>query len=51
MPCAGSPAVRRLLPTIPTEISVVGTVGIRADLERLVAWLRDIEDCGKAAGI
>ena len=47
---AGQAAVRVLPPNAPTEIAVAGAIRIRGDLERLVVWLRDIEDFRKAAG-
>lgn len=47
---AGTPVVRLLPPTVPHEIGAAGALRIRGDLERLVVWLRDIEDFRKAAG-
>jgi hypothetical protein len=46
----GKAAVRVLQPNVDTEIAVAGAIRIRGDLERLVAWLRDIEDFRKAVG-
>ena len=47
---AGQAVVRALPPNAPTEIAAAGAIRIRGDLERLVVWLRDIEDFRKAAG-
>lgn len=47
---AGQAVVRMLSPSTSTEIAAAGAIRIRGDLERLVAWLRDIEAFRKAAG-
>jgi hypothetical protein len=47
---AGHAAVRVLAPNTSTEIGAAGAIRIRGDLERLVAWLRDIESFRTAAG-
>jgi hypothetical protein len=47
---AGQAAVRVLPPNASTEIAVAGAITIRGNLERLVAWLRDVEGFRKAAG-
>jgi hypothetical protein len=47
---AGQAVVRVLPPNASTEIAAAGAIRIRGDLERLVAWLRDIEAFRKAAG-
>jgi hypothetical protein len=46
----GQAAVRLLTPNASTEVAVAGAIRIRGDLERLVAWLRDIEDFRRATG-
>jgi hypothetical protein len=44
-------AVTRVLPqNASTEVAVAGAIRIRGDLERLVAWLRSIDDFRKAIG-
>jgi len=47
---SGQPVVRMLPPNAPTEVAAAGAIRIRGDLERLVVWLRDIEDFRRAAG-
>jgi hypothetical protein len=47
---AGQPVVRMIQPNTPAEVAAAGAIRIRGDLERLVTWLRDIEDFRKAAG-
>lgn len=47
---AGQAVVRVVPPNVGTEIGAAGAIRIRGDLERLVAWLGDIEDFRKAAG-
>ena len=47
---AGQAVVRSLPPNAPTEVAAAGAIRIRGDLERLVAWLRDIEDFRRAIG-
>ena len=46
----GKPTVRVLPPSIDTEIAVAGAVRIRGNLERLVLWLRDIEQFRRSLG-
>jgi hypothetical protein len=47
---SGQPAVRVLDASASTEVAVAGAIRIRGDLERLVAWLRDIQAFRKALG-
>lgn len=47
---SGQPAVRTLPSSVETEIAVAGAIRIRGDLERLVAWLRDIEQFRRSLG-
>jgi hypothetical protein len=47
---AGQAAVRVLAPNTSTEVGAAGAIRIKGDLERLVAWLRDIESFRKAIG-
>lgn len=47
---AGQAVVRVLTPNADTEVAVAGAIRIRGDLERLVAWLRDVEAFRKAVG-
>jgi hypothetical protein len=46
----GQPAVRVLPSSVETEVAVAGAIRIRGDLERLVAWLRDIEEFRRSLG-
>jgi hypothetical protein len=48
---SGKPAVRVLTPNATSEIALAGAIRIRGNLERLVAWLHDIEDFRKAIGV
>jgi hypothetical protein len=47
---AGQAVVRVLTPNADTEVAVAGAIRIRGNLERLVAWLRDVESFRKAIG-
>ena len=47
---SGRPAVRVLPGSVETEVAVAGAIRIRGNLERLAAWLRDIEAFRRALG-
>jgi hypothetical protein len=47
---SGLPAVRVLPANASTEVAAAGAIRIQGDLERLVAWLKDIEAFRKAIG-
>jgi hypothetical protein len=47
---AGQAVVRSLPANAATEVAAAGAIRIRGDLERLAAWLKDIEDFRKATG-
>lgn len=46
----GQPVVRVLPGSVPSEVAVAGAIRIHGDIERLVIWLRDIEDFRRALG-
>jgi hypothetical protein len=47
---SGQPAVRILPSSVDSEVAVAGAIRIRGDLERLVLWLRDIEQFRRSLG-
>ena len=47
---SGQAAVRVLTPNVETEIAVAGAIRIGGDVERLAAWLRDIEEFRRSLG-
>lgn len=47
---SGQPAVRALPASVDEEVAVAGGIRIRGDVERLVRWLRDIEQFRKSLG-
>ncbi len=47
---AGQPAVRLLPGTTDSEVAVAGAIRIRGDIERLVVWLKDMEELRRALG-
>lgn len=47
---AGRPAVRVLPSDVDTEVAVAGGIRIRGNVERLVLWLRDIEEFRRSLG-
>ena len=47
---AGQAVVRSLPANAATEVAAAGAIRIKGDLERLVVWLKDIEDFRKALG-
>ena len=46
----GQPAVRLLPNAVDSEVAVAGAIRIRGDIERLVIWLRDMEQLRRALG-
>jgi hypothetical protein len=46
----GQPAVRLLPNAVDSEVAVAGAIRIRGDIERLVVWLRDMEQLRRALG-
>jgi hypothetical protein len=46
----GQPVVRALPSSLDTEVAVAGAIRIRGDVERLVVWLRDIEQFRHSLG-
>ena len=47
---AGKPAVRVLPSSMDTEVAVAGAIRISGDVERLVLWLRDVEQFRRSLG-
>jgi hypothetical protein len=47
---SGQPSVRVLPNHVDTEVRVAGAIRIRGDVERLTAWLRDVEQFRRSLG-